>query len=191
MLCEKWWDYHIPPLFFPSKFHERVIHWQKIAVIFPSYSPCQVPGGGGEALVFKVGYHPGKIIHVIRVVFQDQAVYACTSFRGAKTCKIWKKWCVFGHSDKFWKGHDGQIEKNTCKNAYLGSIFIPEKYVFRVCFESPFTRMISSLKYNWLPSWVKLCLYVVLPDFIKPSWYRWYQYSYFNFPSLTTISLNF
>ena len=35
--------------------------------------------------------------------------------------------------------------------AYLGSIFIPEKYVFRVCFESPFTRMISSLKYKWPP----------------------------------------
>ena len=32
------------------------------------------------------------------------------------------KGCVFGHSDKFWKGHDGQIKKNACKNAYLGSI---------------------------------------------------------------------
>ena len=41
----------------------------------------------------------------------------------------WKKGCVFGHIGKFWKGHDGQIEKNACKNAYLGSIFIPEKYV--------------------------------------------------------------
>ena len=34
---------------------------------------------------------------------------------------------------------------------YLGSIFIPEKYVFSVCFESPFMRMISSLKYMWPP----------------------------------------
>ena len=34
---------------------------------------------------------------------------------------------------------------------YLGSIFIPEKYVFRVCFESPFMRMISSLKYKCPP----------------------------------------
>ena len=50
----------------------------------------------------------------------------------------WKKWCVFGHIDKFWKGHDGQIKKNACKNTYLGSIFIPEKYEFRVCFESFF-----------------------------------------------------
>ena len=46
---------------------------------------------GGELLVFEVGYHPRKKIHVIRVVFQDQAMYARTSFRGAKTCKIGKK----------------------------------------------------------------------------------------------------
>ena len=46
------------------------------------------PGG---PLVFEVGYHPRKKIHVIRVVFQDQAMYARTSFRGAKTCKIGKK----------------------------------------------------------------------------------------------------
>ena len=29
--------------------------------------------------------------------------------------------------------------------------FVPEKYVFRVCFESTFTRMISSLKYKCPP----------------------------------------
>ena len=29
--------------------------------------------------------------------------------------------------------------------------FVPEKYVFRVCFKSPFTRMISSLKYKCPP----------------------------------------
>ena len=32
-----------------------------------------------------------KKIHVISVVFQDQAMYARTSFRGAKACKIEKK----------------------------------------------------------------------------------------------------
>ena len=57
----------------------------------------------------------------------------------------WKKGCVFGHCDNFWKGHDGQIKKSACKNAYVGFIFVPEKYLFRVCFESPSTRMISSL----------------------------------------------
>ena len=48
----------------------------------------------------------------------------------------WKKGCVFGHIDKFWKGHDKQITKNTDKNAYLGSIFIAEKYMFRVFWKS-------------------------------------------------------
>ena len=45
----------------------------------------------GGPLVFEVGYHPRKKIHVIRVVCQDQAMYARTSVRGAKTCKIAKK----------------------------------------------------------------------------------------------------
>ena len=45
-------------------------------------------------------------IHVIRVAFQDQAMYTRTSFRDAKTCKIGKKGCVFGHRDKIWKGLD-------------------------------------------------------------------------------------
>ena len=48
---------------------------------------CLFPSGGG-ALVFEVGYHPRKKIHVIRVVFQ---MITRTSFRGAKTCKIGKK----------------------------------------------------------------------------------------------------
>ena len=80
-----------------------------------------------------------------------QAMYTRISFRGANTGKIGKKGYVLGQIDKFWKGHDTQIKKNACKNPYLGSIFIPEKYVFRVCFESRFTRMISSLKYKWSP----------------------------------------
>ena len=83
-------------------------------------------GGGGGALECQGGYQARPKIHVIRV-FQDQAMYARTSFRGAKTCKIGKKGCVFGQIYKFWKGHDRQIKKNACKNAYLGSIFIPEK----------------------------------------------------------------
>ena len=63
-------------------------------------------------------------------------MYARTLFRGGKMCKIRKKFYVFGHIDKFWKGHDARIKKNTCKNAYLGSIFIPQKYVFRVFWKS-------------------------------------------------------
>ena len=88
------------------------------------------------------GYQARPKIHVIRVVFQDQALYARTSFRGAKT---WKKGCVFGHIDQFWKEHDRQIKKNACKNAYLGSIFVPENYVIRVLFVSPWTSLIPPL----------------------------------------------
>ena len=63
----------------------------------------------------------------------------------------WKKGCVFGHIDKFWKEHDGRIKKNACKNAYLGSIFIPEKYVIRVLFESPWTSLIPPLAIRVAP----------------------------------------
>ena len=75
---------------------------------------AKVPGGPLEC---QGGYQARPKIHVIRVVFQDQALYACTSFRGAKTCKIGKKRCVFGHIDKFWKEHDRQIKTNACKHA--------------------------------------------------------------------------
>ena len=47
------------------------------------------------ALECQGGYQARPKIHVIRVVFQDQALYARTSFRGAKTCKIGKKKGVF------------------------------------------------------------------------------------------------
>ena len=100
------------------------------------------PGGGTR---MSRGYQTRPKIHEIRVVFQDQALYVRTSFRGAKTCKIGKKGCVFGHIDKFWKGHDGQIKINACKNAYLGSVFIPEKYVIRVLFVCPWMSLIPPL----------------------------------------------
>ena len=102
------------------------------------------------ALLFEVGYHPRKKIHVIRVVFQDQVMYAHTSFRGAKMCKIGKKGVFLVRLTNFGKDVMGKLRKIHAETR-LGSIFMPEKYVFRVCFESPFTRMISSLKYKWPP----------------------------------------
>ena len=49
-------------------------------------------GGGGEGYLYlKLDIILLKKIHVIRVVFQDQTMYARTSFRGAKMCKIGKK----------------------------------------------------------------------------------------------------
>ena len=44
-----------------------------------------------------------------------------------------------------------QIKKNACKNAYLGSIFIPEKYVMRVLFVSPWTSLIPPLAIRVAP----------------------------------------
>ena len=71
------------------------------------------PGGG--ALVFEVGYHPRKKIHVIRVVFQDQAMYARTSFRGAKTCKIGKKGVFLVILTNFGKDNEGKLRKMNAK----------------------------------------------------------------------------
>ena len=48
---------------------------------------CRLAPGGG-ALECQGGYQARPKIHVIRVVFQDQTLYARTLFRGAKTCKI-------------------------------------------------------------------------------------------------------
>ena len=49
-------------------------------------------------------------------------MYARTSFRGAKTCKIGKKGCVFGHMTNFRK-KEGQIKEKH-----------KQKRVFRVVF---------------------------------------------------------
>ena len=43
------------------------------------------------------GYQARPKIHVIRVVFQDQALYAHTSFRSAKTCKLEKRVCLWSY----------------------------------------------------------------------------------------------
>ena len=50
----------------------------------------------------------------------------------------------------FGKNMTGKLRKNACKNAYLGSFFIPEKYVIRVLFVSPWTSLISPLAI-WVP----------------------------------------
>ena len=51
---------------------------------------------GRATFIFKAAYHPHKKNHIIRVVLQDQAMYARTSLSGAKTCKIFfKKVCFW------------------------------------------------------------------------------------------------
>ena len=56
-------------------------------------------------------------------------MYTSTLFRGAS--KIGKKsvFLPFGNSHKF--GRWRKIKKKTCRNAYLGSIFMSGKYMLR------------------------------------------------------------
>ena len=60
-----------------------------VSAFFPSFS--KHPKVLGVPLVFEIGCHLCENIHLIRVVFQDQAMYARTLFRGAQMSKIWKK----------------------------------------------------------------------------------------------------
>ena len=76
-----------------AKSHAGHVHWA--AQVTPSVPRYQnlfmlwTPGGG--PLECQGEYQARPKIHVIRVVFQDQALYAPTSFIGAKTCKNGKK----------------------------------------------------------------------------------------------------
>ena len=78
----------------------------------------------GGPLVFEVGYHPRKKIHIIRVVFQDQAMYSRTSFR----CRFWSYWQILEKDmmDKLRNTHaktciQGLFSylKNTCSGCVL------------------------------------------------------------------------
>ena len=70
------------------------------------------PGGPLEC---QGGYQARPKIHVIRVVFQDQALYARTSFRGAKTCKIGKKGVFLVIETNFGKNVIGKLRKMHAK----------------------------------------------------------------------------
>ena len=81
-----------------------------------------------------------------------------------------KKKCAFGHIDKFLKEHDREIKKNAYINAYLGSIFIPEKYVIRVLFVSPWTSLIPPLAIRVAPGLSSLNFYVHNTVFFLGGW---------------------
>ena len=51
----------------------------------------------GGPLECEGGYQAHPKIHVIRAVFQDQALYAHTSFRGAKRAKLEKRVCFWSY----------------------------------------------------------------------------------------------
>ena len=57
------------------------------------------------------GYQARPKIHVIRVVFQDKALYARTSFRGAKTCKIGKKGVFWSYRQILERTSTGKLRK--------------------------------------------------------------------------------
>ena len=65
-----------------------------------------------------------------------------------KCAKLGEKRCVFSHVHKFWKGHGGKIKEKMQKKMCIRVFFRTWKYVLKVYFESPFTRMICSLKYK-------------------------------------------
>ena len=79
----------------------------------PSYRATSLPPG---ALECQGGYQACEKIHVIRVVFQDQAMYECTSFRGEKTCKIGKTGVFLVIQTNFEKDMTGKLRKKACKN---------------------------------------------------------------------------
>ena len=70
---------------------------------------------GGGALECRGEYQARPKIHVIKVVFQDQALYARTSFRGAKPCKIGKKGVFLVISSNFGKDMKDKLRKMHAK----------------------------------------------------------------------------
>ena len=82
-----------------------------------------LPGWG--PLKCQGGYQARPKIHVIRVFFRTRHCTRVHRLGMQKHAKLEKRG-IYGHIGKFWKEHDRQIKKNECKNAYLGSFFIPE-----------------------------------------------------------------
>ena len=79
-------------------------------------------------------------------------MYVHTLLRDAKMFKTRKKAVFLAMFIIFFKKKkDGGHLRASMQKVKQGSIFMAGKYMFRVCFENPFTRMISNLKYKWPP----------------------------------------
>ena len=109
-----------------------------LCLYLPLWSVEGVEKSRGALLVFEVGYPSCKKIYVIRLVFQDQLMYVCTSLKGAKTFIIVEKGVFLVMLTNSWK-EKGKIKKKRMQKHIFRVyfIFIPGKYVLRVCFESP------------------------------------------------------
>ena len=70
------------------------------------------PGGPPEC---QGGYQARPKIRVIRFVFQDQALYARTSFRGAKRAKLGEKSVFLAIKTNFGKNMIGKLRKMHAK----------------------------------------------------------------------------
>ena len=57
-------------------------------------------------------------------------MYARTTFRGAKTCKIGRKGCVFGHMTNFGRKKEGQIKEKRKQKRVFGVVF---SYLKNMC----------------------------------------------------------
>ena len=80
------------------------------------------------------------------------------SFRDAKICKIGKKDVFLVTLTNFGKDLTDTLRKMHAKTHISGLFSYLKNMCFRVCFENPFMRMISSLKYRWPPG----TLFVIL-----------------------------
>ena len=95
-----------------SHSHSSILELSKAWVTVSNCRLCTRTGRGH--LYLKLHIILVKKIHVIRVVFQDQAMYARTSFRGAKTCKIGKKGVLLVIGTNFGKDM-GKLRKTHAK----------------------------------------------------------------------------
>ena len=117
-------------------------HWKFLDL--PLVYVYFLPRWGG-ALAFDVGYHPRKKIHVIRVVFQDQAMYARASFRGAKMYKIGKKGVFLIIVTNFAKDMMDKLRKTHAKTCILGLF----SYLKNMCLGC----ILKVLLRGWYPNW--------------------------------------
>ena len=83
--------------------------------------------------------------HVIRVIFQDQAMYACTLYRGAKTCTVWKKGVFLVTLINFGKDRMDKLRKTHAKRVF--SLF---SYLKNMCTSG---CVLKVLLQGWYPAW--------------------------------------
>ena len=77
----------------------------------------------GGHLYLKLDIILVKKIHIIRVVFQDKAMYVCTSFRGAKTGKIRKNGVFLAILTSYGKDMTNKLRKTHAKTHFKGSYY--------------------------------------------------------------------